>query len=79
MYRGGGGFTGQIFTGELFGVDLAGALRQGTLSSVRQFLTIESPLKVMKNAFYFTSKSLFVLKILTFFHSNDFSLDFLVM
>ena len=32
-------------------------------SVLRQFLTTESPLKVMKNAFYFTSKARFVLKI----------------
>ena len=30
------------------------------------FLTIENPLKMMKNAFYFTSKALFVLKIFKF-------------
>ena len=34
------------------------------LSSLRQFLVIESPLKMMKNAFYFTLKALLVLKIL---------------
>ena len=39
---------------------------QGALSSLRQFLAAESPLKVMKNAFYFTSKALFVLKVLKF-------------
>ena len=36
---------------------------KGTLSDLRQILATESPLKVMKNAFYFTSKALFVLKI----------------
>ena len=30
------------------------------------FLAIESPLKMMKNGFYFTSKALFVLKIFQF-------------
>ena len=35
--------------------------------------TTESPLKMMKNAFYFTLKALFVLKILSF------CLDFLIM
>ena len=44
-----------------------------TLSGLRQFLTIGSPLKMMKNAFYFASKALFVLKIF------KFCLDFLVM
>ena len=32
---------------------------KGTLSGLRQFLAIESPLKMMKNAFYFTLKDLF--------------------
>ena len=36
------------------------------LSGLRQFLATESPLKTMKNAFYFTSKALFVLKIFKF-------------
>ena len=39
---------------------------KGALSSVKQFLTAESLLKLMKNAFYFTSKALFVLKIFKF-------------
>ena len=39
---------------------------QGALSSLRQFLITESPLKMMKNASYFTSKALFVLKIFKF-------------
>ena len=36
---------------------------EGTLSGVRQFLATESTLSMMENAFYFTSKALFVLKI----------------
>ena len=36
---------------------------KGTLSGVRQFLATQSPLKVLKNAFYFTSKAPFVLEI----------------
>ena len=39
---------------------------KGPLSGLRQFLATESPLKMMKNAFYFTSKALFVLKIFKF-------------
>ena len=39
---------------------------KGALSGLRQFLTTESPLKMMKNVFYFTSKALFVLKIFKF-------------
>ena len=42
------------------------SLVKGALSSLRQFLAIESPLKRMKNAFYFTSKALFFLKIFKF-------------
>ena len=41
---------------------------KGALSSLRQFLAIGSPLKMMKNAFYFTSKALLVLKIFKFLH-----------
>ena len=35
---------------------------KGALSGLRQFLAIESLLKMIKNAFYFTSKPLFVLR-----------------
>ena len=35
-------------------------------SSLGQFLATESPLKMVKNAFYFTSKALFVLKLFKF-------------
>ena len=37
---------------------------KGALSGLAQLLTTESPLKMMGNAFYFTLKALFVLKIL---------------
>ena len=37
-------------------------LLKGTLSGLRQFLAIESPLQMTKNDFYFTSKALFMLK-----------------
>ena len=39
---------------------------QGALSALRQFLETETPLKRMKNAFYFTLKALFVLKMSKF-------------
>ena len=39
---------------------------KGTLKGLRQFLITESPLKMMKNAFYFTLKAPFVLKVLKF-------------
>ena len=39
---------------------------KGVLSGLRQFLATESPLKMMKNAFYFISKALFLLKIFKF-------------
>ena len=38
-------------------------LIKAVLSGVRQFLPTEGPLKMMKNAFYFTSKALSVFKI----------------
>ena len=41
-------------------------LFKGVLSALRQFLAAESHLKMMKNAFHFTSKALFVLKIFKF-------------
>ena len=39
---------------------------KGALLGLRPFLAAESPLKMMKNAFCFTSKTLFVLKIFKF-------------
>ena len=36
---------------------------KGALSGLKQFLAAESPIKMMQNAFYFTSKAYFVLKI----------------
>ena len=37
-----------------------------SLSSLRQFLATKSPLKMMKKTFYFTLKTLFVLKMFKF-------------
>ena len=39
---------------------------KGALSGPRQYLPNENPLKIMKNAFYFTLKALFVLKVFKF-------------
>ena len=39
---------------------------KGELSGLRQFSATVSPLKMMKNAFYFTLKAFFVFKILQF-------------
>ena len=39
---------------------------KGIPSRLRKFLAAESTLKIIKNAFYFTSKALFVLKIFKF-------------
>ena len=36
---------------------------KGAFSGLRQILTTENSLKMMENAFYFTSKAFFVLKI----------------
>ena len=46
---------------------------KGALSGLRPFLAIKSPLKMMKNAFYFTSK------LFSFSRYLNFYLDFLVM
>ena len=43
---------------------------KGSLSGFRQFLATESPLKVMKNAFYFTVRALFILKIFKFLNHD---------
>ena len=40
---------------------------KSALSGLRQFLTTESPLKMMKNSFNFTSKVLSIFKIFKFF------------
>ena len=39
---------------------------KGALSGLRRFFATETPLKMMKNAFCFKSKALFVLKIFKF-------------
>ena len=39
---------------------------KGKLSGLRQFLATKSTFKMMKNAFYFTSKALIILKIFKF-------------
>ena len=39
---------------------------KGSLSGLWQFLPIESPLKMMENALYFTSKAFFVFKVFKF-------------
>ena len=39
---------------------------KGALSSLRQSLATETPLKIMKNTFYFTLKALLILKIFKF-------------
>ena len=39
---------------------------KGALSGRRQFLATESPLNMMKNAVYFTSKAHFVIQIFRF-------------
>ena len=39
---------------------------KGTLLSLSQYLANESSLKIMENAFFFTLKALFVLKIFKF-------------
>ena len=45
------------------------SILKGALSGLSQFLAIESPLKIMKNAFHFTLKALFVLKKFKFLSS----------
>ena len=47
-------------------LEIAACNINGALSSLRQFLAIESPLKLLKNAFNFTSEAFFVPKIFKF-------------
>ena len=46
---------------------------KGALSGRRQFVTTESPSKMMKNTFYFTSNSFFHFSYFTQAKSNEFS------
>ena len=39
---------------------------KGAVSGLKQFLTTENPLKLMRNAFYFILKAVFVLMIFKF-------------
>ena len=39
---------------------------KGALSGLKQFLATENLLKMIKNAFYFTSKARFIVKIFKF-------------
>ena len=50
----------------LFSIVLATAYFKGPPLGLRQYLTTESPLNLMKNIFYFMLKALFVLEIFTF-------------
>ena len=45
---------------------IAPARFKGALSGLRPFFTTESPLKMLKNVFYFISNALFVVKIFKF-------------
>ena len=47
-------------------IDILVIILKNVLSGLRQFLVTESLLKVMKNAFYFMLRALFVLKILKY-------------
>ena len=62
------GWLVNVFTRVLQGCrsKVAGKYLKGTVLGLRPFLAAESPLKMMKNAFYFASKAHFVLKIFKF-------------
>ena len=47
-------------------IELSSYLLKGAISGLRQSLAIESPVKKMRNAFYFNSKALFILKTFKF-------------
>ena len=54
------------FTGKYLSWGLFFSKVEGALSGLSQFVASESPLKMMKNVFYFTLKALLVLKIFKF-------------
>ena len=53
----------KYFVAEKLHCRVQAGIFKGTLPDLRQFLATESPLKMMKNAFYFTSKAIFALKM----------------
>ena len=55
-------FEKHLWKSDILSEDTGHRLK-GALSGLIQVLATESPLKMMKNAFYFTFKTLFVLKI----------------
>ena len=56
----------RTYSGRIYKLTLT--YTNGAPSGLEQFLATESPLKMIKNAFYFTLKPLFVLKIFTFLY-----------
>ena len=61
-----------IYDGTFLRKQLRARIFKGTVSGLRHFLGTESPLKMMRNSFYFTLKARFLLKL-------SFCLDFLVL
>ena len=59
-------FTNVLLTSAFFIFLLKLETFKDALSDLRQFLATESPLKMIKNAFYFTLKALFHSKIFKF-------------
>ena len=55
-----------IFAGQQFWKTKWAAYFKGALLYLRQFLATQSPLNMMKNAFYFALKALFALEIFKF-------------
>ena len=59
-------FLLSVSAGALFGGAFSlWSILKGSVSGLRQFLTIENPLKMMKNTFYFMLKVFFVFEIFT--------------
>ena len=59
-------YIGTLFFDDNFGFFCFGSILKGALKGLRQFLITESPLKIMKSAFYFTLKALFLPMIFKF-------------
>ena len=60
-------YLASLLTYYLCPINILKTYFKGALSGLKQFLAIESPLKMIKNNFYFTLKAPLVVKIFKFF------------
>ena len=60
-------YLASLLTYYLCSINILKTYFKGALLGLKQFLAIESPLKMIKNNFYFTLKAPLVVKIFKFF------------